>query len=72
MFDLNNDLKDYKIDEISWSLFKKIHDFLKIFSEATSLLSGSTYSTLCTNIPLVEMLIKHLNLHKYNENLIIK
>jgi hypothetical protein len=72
LFDLNNDLKDYKIDEISWSLFEKIHDFLKIFSEATSLLSGSTYSTLCTNIPIVEMLIKHLNLHKHNENLIVK
>ncbi len=72
LFDLNNGLKDYKIDEISWSLFKKLHDISKFFSEATSLLPDSTYLTLCTNIPIVETLIKNLNLHKYNENFMIK
>jgi hypothetical protein len=71
LFDQNIDFNDFRISEKDWDLFQKLNNFLKIFYEATNILSGSLYSTICVNIPIYEMIIKHLENNEIDKSTII-
>jgi len=71
LFDQNINFNDFRISEKDWDLFQKLNNFLKIFYEATNILSGNLYSTICVNIPIYEMIIKHLENNKIDKSTII-
>jgi len=60
------------LTEDQWNGLEKIKIFLETFKEVTTIMSGYTYPTLSTTIPLYNLLIDHLedniDENEYNEN----
>lgn len=54
------ELREYEFSEKQWQEFILIEDFLKLFHEVTTLMSGSTYPTLSLTIPLFNILVDHV------------
>ena len=54
------ELREYEFSEKQWQEFILIEDFLKLFHEVTTLISGSTYPTLSLTILLFNILIDHI------------
>ena len=67
------ELREYEFSEKQWQEFILIEDFLKLFHEVTTLMSGSTYPTLSLTIPLFNILVDHVedtisSIEESNEN----
>ncbi|CAB4446768.1 unnamed protein product [Rhizophagus irregularis] len=56
----DRDLKKYLLTENQWAELEKIKDFLFLFKEVTTIMSGFTYPTLSATIPLYNILIDHV------------
>ncbi|CAB4386258.1 unnamed protein product [Rhizophagus irregularis] len=56
----DRDLKKYLLTENQWAELEKIKDFLFLFKEVTTIMSGFTYPTLSATIPLYNILINHV------------
>ncbi|CAB4486883.1 unnamed protein product [Rhizophagus irregularis] len=56
----DRDLKKYLLTKNQWAELEKIKDFLFLFKEVTTIMSGFTYPTLSATIPLYNILIDHV------------
>jgi hypothetical protein len=53
----------YKFSDNIWQKLEQILNFLKEFKEATDLISGKTYASICTVIPIFDLLMSHIEKH---------
>ncbi|GBC14910.2 zinc finger BED domain-containing protein RICESLEEPER 2-like [Rhizophagus irregularis DAOM 181602=DAOM 197198] len=56
----DRDLKKYLLTKNQWAELEKIKDFLFLFKEVTTIMSGFTYPTLSATIHLYNILIDHV------------
>jgi hypothetical protein len=59
----------FQISEEQWNKLEMIHKFLSPFYEATTLLSGQDYSSICIVLPFLSMLLDHCKSYANNQTL---
>jgi hypothetical protein len=57
----SDEFKYFEFKEIDWLIYENLNDILQPFKEATEIISGSTYATTSTVIPVYDNLVNHLN-----------
>lgn len=56
----DRDLKKFMLTENQWAELERIKEFLFLFKDVTTIMSGFTYPTLSATIPLYNILIDHV------------
>jgi hypothetical protein len=65
----DTDFQPFQISEEQWNKLEIIHKFLSPFYEATTLLSGQDYSSICIVLPLLSTLLDHCKSYANNQTL---
>ena len=68
----NEIFNEYKLSENVWENLQVLKEFLCEFKNATELISGQNYATICSVIPLFDVLLHHIEAHINSNTEVIK